>query len=120
MRYLVEGLMEVAHAEPARDVVANHARHERRIEHVVHQATQHEDLQPEDGARDGRAEDSGEAGADAADHELAPIAPAEPEKGGEPRSERSPDLRGGTFLAHGPAHSNGEHGGGELYRRHQE
>ncbi len=64
MRHLVEGLMEVAHTETARDVKADHPRHERRIEHVVHQATQHEDFQPEDGAGDGRAENGGEAGAD--------------------------------------------------------
>ena len=73
-------------------------------------------LDAEERARHRRAEDRGEAGADAADHEPAPILVAQTEDVGEQAREGGANLRGGTLFAHRTAKRQCHDGRRELDR----
>jgi hypothetical protein len=111
-------LLEVAHAEPGRHQVPDDPGHERRVEHVVEHGAQHQDLEAEDRAGDGRAEDRGEAGGQPAHHDLPPVAGREAQDRAHRRGERGADLAGRTLLAEGGTRSQGDDGRDQLHRRH--
>ena len=96
------------------DEVGHDAGHEAGKQHRVLDASEVEDLDAEERARHRRAEHRGEPGADAADHETAPVLVVEPEHVGKEAGDRGADLRARALLADRAAEGEREHRGQQL------
>src|SRR5204863_7438246 len=99
-----ESLRERGHGRAhAADEVPDDAGEEARKEDRVLDAPEVEDLDAEERARDRRAEDGGEAGADAAGDGAPAVLVGEPQHVREEARERGPDLRARPLFPDGAA-----------------
>ncbi len=98
--------------------VGDDAGDQAREEDGILDAPEVEDLDSEEGAGDRRSEHGGEAGADPADHEAAPILVFQLQGVGKKTRDRRADLGARAFLPHRASEGQGEDGGQELHGRH--